>query len=306
MPWDFARELALHGPGRHPRPPARGDAFAYCARVARGHYENFSVVSMLLPRRLLRHFHAVYAYCRWADDLADETLGDALPLLGWWRDELDACFAGRPRHPVFVALRETVAAFGLPRRPFLDLLSAFEQDQTVKRYDTFAQLLDYCSRSADPVGRLVLCLFRCHDPARAALSDDVCTALQLTNFWQDVARDLRIGRVYLPAEDRRRFGYGDDDLLAGRFTPAFAELLAFEVRRTRGLFARGAALVAEVPVELRGQVELFIEGGLAVLARVEARGYDVWSARPALPGWQKGRLLLGVLWRRAREGRWFA
>jgi squalene synthase HpnC len=301
MKWDFATELARHGPdGRRP-PASRGDAFAYCARVARTHYENFSVASLLLPRRLVRHFHAVYAFCRWADDLADETGGGehALDLLKWWRDELLACYGGSPRHPVTVALGETIERFAIPAQPFLDLLAAFEQDQHVKRYATYEQLLGYCAGSADPVGRLVLHLCGCHDEQRAALSDHVCTALQLTNFWQDVARDLEIGRVYLPAEDRLRFGYGDADLNAKRFTPAFAELMRFEVERTRELFFRGYPLVELMPAEIRGQTELFIEGGLAVLDRIEAQGFDVLSRRPALATWQKGRLVLGALWRRA-------
>src|SRR5262249_18483112 len=156
--------------------------------------------SLLLPRHLHRHFHNVYAYCRWADDLADETsdASEALRLLGWWRDELLACYAGRPRHPVMVALRETVGRFDIPERPFLDLLIAFEQDQHIKRYASWPQLLDYCRHSANPVGRLVLYLCKCFSDERAVLADDICSALQLTNFWQDVARDHAIGRVYLP------------------------------------------------------------------------------------------------------------
>ena len=171
----------------------------------------------------MRHFHAVYAYCRWSDDLADETAGGqtALDLIAWWRHELLACYEGEPRHPVMVALRETIRRFNIPAKPFLDLLVAFEQDQHLKRYDTFDQLTSYCNCSANPVGRLVLYLFECFDAGRARLSNEVCTGLQLANFWQDVARDFAIGRVYLPAEDRARFGYTDDDLAAMRFTPQF-------------------------------------------------------------------------------------
>src|SRR5262249_15633937 len=153
----------------------------------------------------------------------------ALDLLRWWREELLRCYDGSPRHPVMVALRETIDRFAIPAQPFLDLLDAFEQDQRVSRYATYEQLLDYCCRSANPVGRLVLRLFECHDERRAALSDHVCTGLQLANFWQDVSRDLESGRVYLPAEDRLRYGVGDADLRERRFTPAFAELLRFEV-----------------------------------------------------------------------------
>ena len=222
------------------RRPRGADAQVYCSRLARAHYENFTVASALLPRQLIRHFHAVYAYCRWADDLADESGGGAhaLSLLRWWREELLQCYDGRPHHPVFVALQDTIRRFDIPPQPFLDLLSAFEQDQVVQRYDTFEQLLGYCRCSANPVGRLVLYLGESFDGERAALSDYICTALQLTNFWQDVERDFAIGRIYLPREDRARFGYSDNDLAACRFTPAFAELMRFEVERTRDyLFA---------------------------------------------------------------------
>jgi squalene synthase HpnC len=201
---------------------------------------------------------------------------------------------------VLVALQDTIRAFHIPPEPFLDLLFAFEQDQLVKHYRTYDQLLGYCRGSADPVGRLVLYLFESFDPQRAALADHVCTALQLANFWQDVARDYDIGRVYLPEEDRARFGYGDDDLAARRFTPAFAELLRFEVDRTRDLFYRGFPLVERVPPAARADVELFIRGGLAILRKIEAQGYDVWRRRPVLAKWEKGALLAGALWRRLR------
>jgi squalene synthase HpnC len=296
----FAVELARYGPDRSRLSVDRSTARVYCGRLARGHYENFTVASVLLPRHLLRHFHAVYAYCRWADDLADEAGGgaQALELLRWWREELMACYDGRPGHPVLVALQDTVRAFDIPPEPFLDLLFAFEQDQLVKRYGTYEQLLAYCKCSANPVGRLVLYLFGCFDPERAALSDHICTALQLANFWQDVARDFDIGRVYLPEEDRDRFGYGDDELEARHFTPPFAELLRFEVDRTRDLFYRGFPLIERVPAAARADIELFIRGGLAILRKIESQGYDVWRRRPALAKWEKGSLLVGALWRR--------
>jgi squalene synthase HpnC len=298
----FAADLARYGPDGPAAPVGAAAAHAYCARLTRGHYENFSVASLLLPRRLLRHFHAVYAYCRWSDDLADEIGGGprALGLLRWWREELLRCYDGEPRHPVTVALRPTIRRFRIPPKPFLDLLLAFEQDQVVKRYDTYDQLLRYCRHSANPVGHLVLYLAEAFDERRAALADHVCTALQLTNFWQDVARDYAIGRVYLPAEDRARFGYTEDDLRANRFTPAFAELMRFEVDQTRELFNRGYPLVNDVPHEIRSDVELFIEGGLAILRKIEAIDYDVWARRPALAKWEKGKLVAGALWRRVR------
>jgi squalene synthase HpnC len=296
--WDFARELERWGP-RSPGTAVPGlrSARAYCARVARAHYENFTVVSALLPRRLVRHFHAVYAYCRWSDDLADETAGgqQALDLIAWWRGELLSCYDGTPRHPVTVALRETIRRFAIPPRTFLALLIAFEQDQRVKRYDTFDRLLSYCNCSANPVGHLVLMLFECFDAERAALSNEVCTGLQLANFWQDVARDLAIGRVYLPEEDRRRFGYPDADLEAGRFTPAFAELMRFEVDRARGFFDRGEKLLPLLPREARVDVELFIRGGRAILRAIERISYDVWTRRPEVGKWEKSKLLLGAI-----------
>src|SRR6185312_5551442 len=207
--------------------------------------------SVLLPRHLIRHFHTIYAYCRWADDLADEAGGGphALSLLRWWREELLSCYEGRPHHPVFVALQDTIRRFRIPPEPFLDLLFAFEQDQLVKRYRTFEQLSGYCRCSANPVGRLVLYLCGAFDAERAALSDRICTALQLANFWQDVARDFAIGRVYLPG----------DDLVARRFTPSFGALLRFEVDRTRDLFYRGMPLVERMPETMQADIELFIQ-----------------------------------------------
>ena len=297
----FAAELARFGPGSSQRlSPA--EAQAYCSRLARRHYENFSVATLLLPRRLVRHFHNVYAYCRWADDLADETGGGprALELLRWWRQELLSCYGGRPTHPVMVALRPTIEQFGIPPQPFLDLLFAFEQDQLVKRYATFGQLLGYCHNSANPVGRLVLYLCGAFSAERAALSDHVCTALQLANFWQDVARDYAIGRVYLPEEDRRRFGYTEEDLRARRFTPAFAALMGFEVERARELFYRGWPLVGLLPAALRPDIELFIKGGLGILRKIESAGYNVWARRPVLSKWEKAALLCGAVWRRLR------
>lgn len=291
----FEQELTRLGPEQS-RTFTLPQARRYCGRLARQHYENFSVASILLPRRLLPHFHAIYAYCRWADDLGDETGGGqrALDLLQWWREELLRCYQGQPRHPVMVALRATIQRFRIPPQPFLELLLAFEQDQRVKRYGTFAELLEYCRHSANPVGRLVLYLCECHDAERAALSDHICTGLQLANFWQDVARDLDIGRVYLPEEDRQHFGYPDTDLEGRRFTPAFAELLRFEVERARELFRQGMPLVARMPAEVRGDIELFARGGLAILDKIEERGFDVWSARPSLSKWEKARLVGGV------------
>jgi squalene synthase HpnC len=298
----FLAELARLGPDAPPRRFSLAAARGYCARLTRTHYENFSVASLLLPRRLLPHFHAVYAYCRWADDLADEVGGGerALSLLGWWREELLRCYGGEPHHPVMVALRPTIHRFAIPPRPFLDLLAAFEQDQRVKRYPTYEQLLGYCRNSANPVGHLVLYLCERYDEKRAALSDHICTALQLANFWQDVARDLDIGRIYLPAEDRERFGVSEAVLLARRTTPEFVELMRFEVARARELFHQGTPLLALLPADVRPDVELFQRGGLAILRKIEADGYNVLTRRPALTKREKAALLGGALWRRVR------
>jgi squalene synthase HpnC len=296
----FALELARFGPSAHRSPLGLAAARAYCTRLARAHYENFTVASLLLPRRLLRHFHTVYAYCRWADDLADEAGGgtQALALLRWWREELLRCYQGTARHPVMIALRETIEHFRIPPQPFLDLLFAFEQDQLVKRYQTFEQLLGYCRYSANPVGHLVLYLCGAYDAGRAALADAVCTALQLANFWQDVARDFDIGRVYLPEEDLLRFGYSEADLQSRRYTPAFADLLRYEVDRTRDLFYRGVPLLERVPQEVRLDIELFLRGGLAILRKIERCQYNVWVTRPVLAKWEKAALLSGALVRR--------
>jgi len=297
----FATELARYGPGARHVPLDTARAHRYCARLAHSHYENFTVASLLLPRRLRRHFHAVYAYCRWADDLADETSGgeESLRLLAWWRAELLRCYEGQATHPVMIALGETIQRFVIPPTPFLNLLSAFEQDQRVQRYETFEQLDGYCQNSANPVGRLVLYLCGAHDAERGALSDHICTGLQLANFWQDVARDLDMGRVYLPAEDTRRFGYSDEDLEARRFTPAFANLMRFQVNRARDCFRRGMPLLAQVPGDVRLDIDLFIQGGLAILRKIESCGYNVLRSRPALAKWEKAALLGGACWRRA-------
>jgi squalene synthase HpnC len=296
----FAAELSRFGPGR-PHPQMSPDrARRYCSRLARTHYENFTVASVLLPRRLLVHFHNVYAYCRWADDLADEAGGGmrALKLLRWWGEELLRCYDGRPRHPVMVALQETIRQFRIPPEPFLELLFAFEQDQLVKRYQSYDQLRRYCRYSANPVGHLVLYLCESYDAERAVLSDHVCTALQLANFWQDVARDMDIGRVYLPAEDRERFGYSNADLEARRYNAEFVELMRYQVERTRDLFYRGLPLLDRLAPEIRLDVELFIRGGLAILRQIERCRYNVWAKRPVLAKWQKAALVTGVFVRR--------
>jgi squalene synthase HpnC len=299
--WDFSRELAMWNPARREnlKPVELRNARAYCAHVAHTHYENFAVVSLLLPRRLIPHFHAVYAYCRWSDDIADETGGgtDTEKLIDSWRQELLACYRGEPRHPVMVALRETIQRFDIPPEPFLNLLVAFTQDQHVKSYSTFEQLLGYCVNSANPVGHLVLRLFECYDDRRAALSDEICTGLQLANFWQDVARDHDIGRIYLPEEDRCQFGCSVEDIASRNCTPAFQAMMRFQVERARSYFDRGEALLALLPREVRVDVDLFIRGGRAILAAIERANYDVLSHRPEVGKREKVKLLLGAIMR---------
>ena len=279
-------ELAVWGPGV-PAPPgcSLDEAHGYCRDLARSHYENFPLLLWMSPRRLRRPLAAVYAWCRWADDLSDEIAGRerSLELLGWWRDELASCFGGEPRPPVTLALQQTVADFGLERQPFDDLLDAFVSDQRVREYETFDGLLGYCRRSANPVGRIVLGLVRVSDESALARSDANCTGLQLANLWQDVRRDHEAGRVYLPREDRERFGY-DETSLANRITnDRFLELMRFEVERARGLLAEGGRLPGMLPgLRVPVMIDLFARGGRTILDRIEAIGYGVWEQRPVV------------------------
>jgi squalene synthase HpnC len=289
---NFREDLRQFGPDSEVS-LSRVEARAYCRRLTASHYENFSVVTWLTPSAHRPAFQSIYAFCRWSDDLGDE-VGDparSLELLSWWRDELKAMYHGETRHPVMIALAETVARHGIPIEPFEALISAFEQDQTVTEYLTYHQLLDYCTRSANPVGHLVLYVAGAFSPENARLADATCTALQLANFWQDIARDLAMGRIYLPRDDRERFGILESDLRTLRFTPAFADLMRFQLERPRALLTEGRALVPRMPKELAVDIDLFSRGGLAILDRIEARGFDVLSARPALTRWTKLRLL---------------
>ncbi|HEV8524717.1 MAG TPA: squalene synthase HpnC [Terriglobales bacterium] len=280
--------------------PSLAEAQAYCQRLAGSHYENFHVATLFLPARLRQHFYNVYSYCRISDDLGDE-VGEphqALALLDAWEAELEACFAGSPRHPVFVALRETVRACDIPKQPFADLLKAFRQDQTVSRYETFEELLGYCRYSANPVGHLVLCVCGYRDAERQLLSDYTCIALQLANFWQDVTVDFAKGRVYLPLEDMRRFGASVEDIRLRRFTPEFRELMELEVTRARQWFDRGLPLVGMVDRELAVDIELFTRGGQEILSAIERQGYNVLERRPVISKMRKLGLLLGAATRR--------
>ncbi len=264
--------------------PTLAEAQDYCARLARTHYENFSVASWFLPRRLRQHFYNVYAYCRISDDLGDE-VGDAaasLELLDQWQGELDACYEGTPKHPVFVALAETVRQFDIPKPEFSDLLIAFRQDQTITRFETFNDLLAYCRYSANPVGHLVLHLCGYRDFDRQYLSDFTCTALQLANFWQDVGVDYEKGRIYLPLEDLRRFNVSQREIADNQNTPAFCAMMKFEVERARDWFRQGLPLIKKLDTELAIDVDLFSRGGQEILNAIEKQNYAVLGNRPSI------------------------
>jgi len=313
----FEHELSAWGPDSAyyegtDAPVTLAEAQAYCRRIALGHYENFPVVSWVLPRALRTHFFNVYAFCRWADDLGDEIEGAerSLELLDWWRSQLETCYASLPAageergtgsvrlHPIFVALTPTIVEFNLPQSAFDDLIQAFEQDQRVLEYETFEQLLDYCRRSANPVGRLVLHLCRSVTEENLAWSDSICTGLQLANFWQDVARDFEMGRIYLPAEDRRRFGYTPEQMQNHEFNPAFQQLMEFEVERARQFLRDGLPLVPQLPGRLQVDIDLFARGGLKILAHVEGVQFNVWKTRPEVSKREFFGLLLQSLARR--------
>jgi squalene synthase HpnC len=261
---------------------APGEAQAYTRWLATHHYENFNVASWLLPKELHQHFYNLYAYCRWADDLGDEipVRERALELLDWWERELDACYEGRPSHPVFVALRETIVAKDVPKQPFADLLKAFQQDQVVKRYPTWDAVEDYCVYSANPVGRLVLYLCGYRDEERQRLSDATCTALQLANFWQDVSRDLEIGRIYIPLDRAAAHGLSEQEIVGRKFDHRFESLMKELIEYTRALFEKGIPLAKRVEGKLSVDLEMFSRGGLAVLDAIEAMGYDTLHQRP--------------------------
>lgn len=268
------------------------EAFDYCSRLARTHYENFTVGSWLLPRDRRQHVYNLYAYARTVDDLGDEAEGDRLQRLRDWENELQGCFNGKaPKHPVLVAVRETIRRFEIPPEPFLKLIEANRMDQSIHRHRTYSDLLHYCDHSANPCGRLFLYAFDIRDPELQALADHTCTALQLTNFWQDVAIDLHKGRIYIPLEDLDRFGVTETDLEAQTVTERFVALMRFEIERTRELFRKGSALTDRLQGRVRVDVGLFTRGGGAILDKIEAAGYDVFRKRPSLSRGEKARLM---------------
>jgi squalene synthase HpnC len=285
-------------------PPTLPQARAYCRRLARAHYENFTVASLLLPRRLRQHLYHVYAYCRWADDLADET-GDAAAsqrLLDWWGEQLHDCYQGRASHPVFIALGETIRECAIPMEPWLELLVAFRQDQSVRCYESYDALLSYCRHSANPVGRLVLYVAGCFDEERAKLSDAICTGLQLANFWQDLGRDVARGRVYLPADVCRAHQYDASMLARREYNRSFCRVIREMVDRAEAQISAGAPLVGMVPPELRVDIALFMAGGLEVLKRIRHIDYNVWEMRPVIKRGTRLWLVARCWWRHGMSG----
>jgi squalene synthase HpnC len=269
----------------------------YTHWLATHHYENFHVVSFLLPKHLHQDFYNVYSYCRWADDLGDE-IGDtqeSLRLLEWWSRELDRMYAGEAQHPVFVALSETVKKFDIPKQPFADLVRAFIQDQTVTRYADWAGVLDYCVYSANPVGRLVLYLCGYSDAERQRLSDATCTGLQLANFWQDVTVDQGKDRVYLPLDLLARHNYTVEEMFAHKFDDRFREVMREAVVTARKFFITGFPLARMVNKRLSVDLELFSAGGMCVLDKIEKQNYDVLSRRPSISTLERAGVLVGTL-----------
>ena len=276
-------------------------SYQYCERLARSHYENFPVGSALIPKGLRRHFYSIYAFARIADDFADEGYAEhyvereRLESLEHWRRMLQEALAGRASHPVFVALSETAGQFDLPSTLLEDLLSAFCQDVTVRRYQSFDELLDYCRRSANPIGRLILLLFGYRDQQRLEWSDHICTALQLANHWQDVSIDLDKNRIYIPEEDLSRFDLSVDDLMRRKTNDSFKRLMKFETRRAREMFYSGKPLCTSVSGRLGLELRAVWLGGMRILERIEQNGYDVFARRPVITSTDKLKILLAAI-----------
>jgi hydroxysqualene synthase len=273
-------------------------AFQFCKNLTRDHYENFPVASVLVPKDRRRHIYSIYSFARIADDYADEpglTIAERIDSLTEWEEHLVDAYRGHAHHPVFIALRETVDRFEIPIELFQSLLRAFRSDVTTHRYENFEEVLAYCENSANPIGRLILLLFNYRSESTLELSDSVCTALQLTNFWQDVSVDLQKDRVYIPLDDIREFGYSEEELFQHTLTPAFKDLMCYQVDRTRQLFVDGRPLLNEVGRDLRMELRLTWSGGTRILKKIEEAEYDVLSQRPTLSFFDKASLLISSL-----------
>lgn len=273
---------------------SEAESFAVCERLTKGHYENFSVASRLMPRDLQKHFYSIYAFCRGVDDLGDEIEGDRLAALDAWQAELELAYAGESAHPYFIALQSTIREFDIPREPFLRLIEANRRDQIITRHQSFEDVLEYCTYSADPVGHLVLYLLGHREPELHELSNFTCTALQLANFWQDVSRDYDMGRIYIPQETLERFGVTESDISAKNPTRAFKDAMKFEVDRARDYFIRGLPLIDRLEGKAKIDIALFTAGGMSVLNKIEQQDYDVLSNRPTLSKFEKVRMLAGT------------
>ena len=277
------------------------ESYEYCERITRKHAENFPVGSLLIPKNRRKHVYSIYAFARTADDIADEgyeggiNTGGRLAALDEWEQKLEACYRGQASHPVFIALSLTAQELQLPLELFRDLLSAFRQDCVKRRYANFDELVDYCARSANPIGRLILLLFDYREERYHRLADEITTGLQLTNFWQDVAVDIMKDRVYLPENEMNRFGVSSDDLRERRFNGRYAALIKFQVERTKDFFGRGSALPALLRGRIALEVRLTLLGGMRILEKIEERGYDTLNARPKLQGRDKVRLMVKLL-----------
>lgn len=282
-------------------PSAVEQAFRHCEEVARSHYENFPVASFFLPKHLRPYVAAVYAFARIADDFADEGTLPAqarLDKLDDWQRQLDKCYEGKTAHPVFIALAEVTRRKNIPKRLLTDLLTAFKMDVTTITYATFDDLSYYCTHSANPVGRIVLHLFDDASERNMLLSDSICTALQLANFWQDVSVDIHKGRIYVPLEDMHRFGYTESDFLAQKRDERFVRLMEFEVERTRELFTAGRPLLTEATPKLRFELLLTWNGGVTILNKIEHQNYDVFGNRPAISLLDKLSIVMKSFFRR--------
>ncbi|MCE9623893.1 MAG: squalene synthase HpnC [Deltaproteobacteria bacterium] len=273
------------------------DAFRYCERLARNHYENFPVGSVLIPKELRPYVWAIYAFARRADDIADEDFPEVerLPALRAWQGLLEKSQIAPVNHPVFLAVKETIRKFQIPVQWLIDLVTAFKWDVEVKRYPTFKDVLYYCRHSANPVGRLVLYLFGYRDERLMLYSDQICSALQLANFWQDISVDLEKNRIYLPLEDLKRFQVTEAELFAKDASPRFRDLLRFEVERTEEMFREGAPLIRAVKGRLRLELKCTVLGGMGILKKVREADFDTLSSRPTFNKTDKGKILIKAL-----------
>ena len=290
----FLQHLADTGPDRPPHAWSVAESQSYCRDFARQSYENFSIASWLIPGTLRQDMANIYCYCRWADNLADEVepAETSLKLLNWWQQQLQLCYSGRPAHPVLVALQSTIRKHNLAAQPFLDLLDAFRQDQHKLRYDSDRELLDYCRRSANPVGRILLALAKVDNPRCLDLADQLCTGLQLSNFCQDIRRDALLGRCYVPLERLKAHACHAEELSAEKPSDRLQSLLREWVEHARSYLTQGQSLAREVPKWLGVDVDAFASGGLAILDAIQKQDFDVWSARPTVSKSRKAQILL--------------